>query len=247
MLPVLVILLGLFIMATVSLLAYSLFARKALRSMNSSVKNLLDALTALKAGNLAKRIERVPRISRTPFHHDLNRLSQGIIHATNEFNNITIKPLQRLCYIGADSYLEGRICGKEMARLIDNKGEVAIVQIKYDLTATVLRQKGFENICKAQYPGIKIVEVTYGDPERTSQCVRTWIKKFPKLKGIYVVEGLTPPAAAEAVVASKREIKIVGHDIEVEIAEHLKNRNIHVSISQNPNRRRLRSWSTPSV
>ncbi len=80
-----------------------------------------------------------------------------------------------------------------------------------------------------------MVEVTdtYGDPENTYQCVKKWISKFPNLKGIYIVEGLTPPFAAKAVEESNKNIKILGHDIEKEIAEYLKSKKIHASFSQN--------------
>ena len=202
MLYLLIIFIFLFIITAIIFLIYFLSSKKALSTLNLSINTLLNALKALKEGHLAKEIKQIPSILKIPFNKSFNILADKIKLATREFNYVTQRPLQRLCYVGADSYLEGRICGQKMAELLNNEGEVAIIQIKYDLTGTVLRQKGFCHICRKQYPLIRIVEITdtYGDPEKTYQCVKTWLKKYPKLKGIYIVEGITPPSAAKAVM-----------------------------------------------
>ncbi len=141
MLLTLIIFIFLFLISTISFLLYFLTSRKTVRTINSNVNVLLSALKELKAGNLAKEIKKFSSISKIPFDKNLNKLSNKIKYAAEEFNNITLKPLKRLCYVGADSYLEGRVSGEKMAELLNKEGEVAIVQIKFNLTGTVLRKK----------------------------------------------------------------------------------------------------------
>jgi len=106
MLYLLIIFILLFIITAITLLIYFLSTKKTSSTLNLSVNDLLDALKALKEGNLAKEIKQIPSILKIPFNRYLNILAKKIKLATIEFNNITLKPLKRLCYVGADSYLE---------------------------------------------------------------------------------------------------------------------------------------------
>ena len=216
-------------------LSYVLLIKLSLYSISKGIKNLAESLTELKGGNLSKQIKYKPPKVLIPFDMTIRKMLTNLHISINEFNDITRKPLQRLCYVGADSYIEGRVAGEKMAELIDNAGDIAIVQIKYNLTSTVIRQKGFENVCKEKYSSVRVINVTdtYGDPKKTYECVKGWIKKYQNLKGIYVVEGLTPPDAAKAVKESGKDIKVLGHDIEVDIYECLKSGSIQASFSQN--------------
>ena len=45
---------------------------------------------------------------------------------TDEFNALTDVPCKRLCYVGADSFLEGQRCGEVMGELLGGKGQVLI-------------------------------------------------------------------------------------------------------------------------
>lgn len=234
------ILLTIFIFLFISTATAFFFFFRAVKRNTSHMKidldKLVEGLTSLKEGNLAKEIETDKRLQKSSnVSKHLTSIGNELELATTEFNHITEKPLKRLCYIGADSYLEGRVCGQKMAEIINGEGEVGIVQIKFDLTGTVLRQKGFSHVCSKKYPGIRIVEVTdtYGNPDMTYQCVKSWIEKYPNLKGIYIVEGITPPAAAKAVMEANKDIKIIGHDIEEEISECISKKMIHASVSQN--------------
>ncbi|OQX93170.1 MAG: hypothetical protein B6I17_03925 [Tenericutes bacterium 4572_104] len=225
----------LFLLFLIIIFIYGIKTRAATRTALSGMNILINALVDLRDGDLARQISQLPPISKVPFNPLFNKLASDIQIAADEFNNTTLKPLKSLSYVGADSYMEGRISGEKMAQLIDKKGEVAIIQIKFDQIALVSRQKGFENICSEKYPKIKVVEVTetYGDLEKTYACVKNWTKKYPNLKGIYIVEGATPTAAAKAIKEEHKDIKILGHDIGDDIAQYIKTGFIHASFSQN--------------
>ena len=115
----LVIVVFLFLTAGIIFSFYISYLNKNLNRICLHIDNLLDAIKELKRGNLAKQIKYNHHQTKTFLNKVVNKLSEKTRFSIEEFNNITIKPLNRLCYVGADSYLEGRIAGKKMAELIE--------------------------------------------------------------------------------------------------------------------------------
>lgn len=86
-----------------------------------------------------------------------------------------------------DSKAAGALAADNMARLIDNKGEVAIVGHSQINSTGVERRDGFVNQVKSKYPDIKIVDIQYGDGDhlKSADIAKAMIAAHPNLKGLY--------------------------------------------------------------
>ena len=224
---------------------------KKIEEMQTSIiynelKSLNLSIAEFSRGNLTVKIEtedlKPLTLTRNKFTNSLielyNHLYARVSESISDFNNITEIPCKRLCYVGADSYLEGEECGKIMGRLLNGRGEVAVFLKSFTKINHNLRRKGFINYLLKNYPGIKIVQVYEEDEifEKTYQITKEAIAAWPHLSAIYITEGTTPGAAAKAVKELKKEnvVKIVTHDITEVTAAYIKEGVITAALSQNP-------------
>jgi len=85
---------------------------------------------------------------------DMNRLADSfnvligsLDEVVHEFNSITEVPCLRLCFVGGDVYLQGRLSGETLGRdLHGGKGEAAVFTGYFNSTGQELRRKGFQSI-----------------------------------------------------------------------------------------------------
>ena len=206
---------------------------------------LSTGLAELARGNLTTRLTiqshpiNLPALAEIA---QLTRMFNAIIarvqESAKEFNAVTDKPCQRLCYVGADSYLEGRACGEAMGHAIGGKGQVAIFVGSFDVTAHELRRKGFQSRLREEYPEIQVVDVveSHDSPQESYACTQALLKRHPDLTGIYVAEGASPSGAARAVVeaAAAGRIKIIGHDLVNETMQYVQRGVITATLGQDP-------------
>jgi methyl-accepting chemotaxis protein len=166
-----------------------------------------------------------------------NKIFSQIEDSMNDFNSITAVACERLFYVGADSYKEGKICGEVMGEVLNGKGKVAILLRSFNVTGANLRRKGFQNVIATKYPGIQISDIIeeFEDVEKTYSSVKEIIRKTPDLSGIYVSEGNTPSGAARAVDEAGKagQIKIVTHDLADNTMAALSRNIISATLSQN--------------
>ncbi|MBN2103918.1 substrate-binding domain-containing protein [bacterium] len=167
----------------------------------------------------------------------LKNIIQGLQDCAHELNTLTDVPCHRLCYIGADSFLEGQKCGQVMGELLKGQGEVIIIVGLYSATNFELRRKGFINALRTKFPRIKVLKVLedHEDHEKTYQYTKEAIEQYPRLRGIYITQGATPFGAARAVQEKNKVglIKIVGHDLTDSTMEYLSKGIIQATLDQN--------------
>ena len=173
-----------------------------------------------------------------PYVSLLNQIITKLHEVAVEFNLVTDIPCKRLCYVGADSFLEGQRCGELMGDILKGKGQIAIVISKYGYTSTELRRKGFESVIQASFPGIKIVTIIESkeNPEISYEKTKILLKEYPYLNGIYISEGTTPASVAQAVVdfKKKKKINLISHDITNSTIEFVKKGVITATLGQEP-------------
>ncbi|MCJ7812712.1 substrate-binding domain-containing protein, partial [bacterium] len=243
---------GLFILAGL----IWLIQRRTLKPMNSLMKtgqslttvdcpSLTAAMTELTQGNLtvdlsirSKQLSpsEDPELNR--FVDVFNNVISSLQETAEEFNKLTNTPSLRLCYVGADSFLEGRRCGEVMGEALRGKGEVAVSTSSLSATGPELRRKGFESIIREKYPEIRIVHVSEDQEladlayKQTSEL----LKQSPHITGFYITTGATPCGVAKAVVEAKKEkhITIVGHDLTDETMNYVKDGIISATLGQDP-------------
>ncbi|MDA8409478.1 MAG: substrate-binding domain-containing protein [Treponema sp.] len=166
----------------------------------------------------------------------INRaVDSGIPVAT--FNSETASPNKRLFFVGADLYLQGKAAGETMAKLLGNKGKVAIITGLFAVESHELRRKGFEDALAKVAPGIKIVgrvedddkgDIAYGQAQ-------DFMNANPDLNGIFVTAGGNFGAAKAVQEAGKAgKVHIVCYDFVDETMGYVKSGVIDGTIGQDP-------------
>ena len=134
--------------------------------------------------------------------------------AIEDFNGMTEVPPKRMCFVGANSWMEGQITGERIAALLAGKGKVLYLIPQYDQVNHVMRMKGCRDYLAEHAPGISnagILEAK-GDPETAAQLVVNSIDKHPDLSLVFITDGHTPHRVAQAVSEKKPSVKLVIFD-----------------------------------
>ncbi len=172
----------------------------------------------------------------------MNSISQALATAAGEFSTITETPCLRLCYVGADSFLEGEMCGEAMGQAIGGRGKVAVITSARAVSLE-LRRKGFETHLREKYPQVQVlppVNVNPGTSESLADCVQSeserMIREVPELAGFYVTRGGIPFACARAVERLNLgdRIRIIAHDLVDSTMQYLSRGLITGTLNQDP-------------
>jgi methyl-accepting chemotaxis protein len=207
--------------------------------------SLKVALNEMTQGNMSirmkmesKPLEPVSDPVLNRFVGILNDIASHLHDAAREYNAITDVPCRRLCYVGADSFLEGWRCGEAMGDLLQGKGQVGIIVSVLTASNCILRRKGLESALQEKYPDITVVDVLedHENIDDTYQCTMDLIKRFPHLTGVYIAHGATANGAARAVTESRnvQKVKIVTHDLTDETMRCIQQGTIAATLGQDP-------------
>ena len=83
-------------------------------------------------------------------------------------------------------------------------------------TTNVARLDGFKKQIAAKYPGIDVVDVAYSQsqPAVANSNVSNWLTKYPKLNGIFAIDGTNATGAASALQAKglAGKVALIGYD-----------------------------------
>jgi ABC-type sugar transport system substrate-binding protein len=91
-------------------------------------------------------------------------------------------------FIGSDFVLEGQNACIEMAKLLNNKGNIVELEGTIGAGPTIDRKQGFDNCIAKDYPGIKILASQSGDFTRAKgkEGMEAFLKVYPgKINGVY--------------------------------------------------------------
>jgi len=210
----------------------------------TDAKTLSNVMSELAQGDLSTSMTVHSTLStgKAIDRNDLAMIVQSIIQAlqncARELSNLTDIPCKRLCYVGADSFLEGRKCGELMGTLLKGEGQVIISLGSFKATHFELRRKGFENALRTGFPRIKVVHIMedHENPKILYDLTTQAIDTYPNLRGIYITHGATPYKAAQAVQDKNKSglIKVVGHDLTDDTMEYVSKGLISGTLDQNP-------------
>ncbi len=168
----------------------------------------------------------------------LNSIVVSLQETASEFNSVTETPCHRFCYVGADSFLEGRACGEAMGEALNRVGKVAIINSIPSAAGPGVRRKGFVSAIHERFPGIEIVTTIQGteNPEIAFQATKELLQKHPNIQGLYVTAGATPHAVARAVIETGRQgqVKMIAHDLVDETMRDLQQGIITATLGQDP-------------
>ena len=120
---------------------------------------------------------------------------------------------QIVSQIASDNVAGGREAAKYLARLLNGKGEVAIIDQPI-IQSTIERVRGFLEVM-AQYPEIKVVARPNGEGvrDKAMKAAEDLLQGFPNLAGIFGINDDSALGALAAVESAGRKgIVIVGFD-----------------------------------
>ncbi len=143
----------------------------------------------------------------------------------------------RLCFVGQDLRKAGRVAGNLMAKLVNNRGKVAIVTGSKTLAALELRIEGFTAFLKANFPMIEIVEVIETQENKivTFQKTLELLQRHRDLAGLYITGGpIAEVGKAIKMMGMTGKIKVVCFDLYPEVIELLNEGIVDFTIGQDP-------------
>lgn len=111
-------------------------------------------------------------------------------------------------YVHGDGYQAGYLVGEELAKKMDFKGQVGI--INYPMVSSVRAFEAGEVAALSLYEDIEIVARQVGGaPETNINTVENWIKTYPDLKGIIAPNDAMAFDALTAIKSANKENQIM--------------------------------------
>ena len=127
-----------------------------------------------------------------------------------------------VCHIASDNVQGGRLAGLYMAKLLNGKGKIIIIDHPKVMSVRD-RTKGFvEEIAK--HAGIKIIARPPGDGERVTSMnvMETMLQSHPEIDGVFAINDSTALGVLAALRQAKRDdVIVVGYDGDPEAREEI--------------------------
>lgn len=143
-------------------------------------------------------------------------------------------------FIGSDNFEGGRLAGEYLGKLMDGKGEVAVIEGLAGHETGDNRKNGFLKGIGV-YPGIKVVASQTGewDQEKAYNCTQSILLAHPKVGGIFACNDRMAMGALAFVGKGdspyKSTVKIVGFDASADAREAIqKGGPLVASVAQFP-------------
>jgi ribose transport system substrate-binding protein len=174
---------------------------------------------------------------------DMNALAPGVEKAYDAGIKVIIidSPINTdkwHSFFSTDNGAAARLAADEMAKLIDNKGKIAIISVTAGTGTVMIRVNDFTDQIAKKYPGITVVGTQYsdGDKTRALNIATDFMTANPDLAGIYATnEGTTVGGGAGIEQAGKAGIiKFVGFDWSADTKALVERGVLNASMVQNP-------------
>jgi ribose transport system substrate-binding protein len=170
---------------------------------------------------------------------------QGLVPAIEEATKAGIKVItfdapapssKALTYIGTMNEAAGYSSAQELIKIMNNEGEVAVLQGGLGAPNLNDRFKGFERCIKEKAPNIKIVarEDEQGKIDMTVNKTEALLQAHPNLKAIFGVSAEVCPGAAAALKEQGKAGKILlaGFDDLPDTLTAIRNGTVNFCIAQ---------------
>ena len=139
-------------------------------------------------------------------------------------------------FIATDNYGAGCTAARRLAGLIGGGGKVGMVMHKPGGTSTLLREQGFEETLKKEFPNIAIAARQFGmsDPSRSLTAAENILTSQPGLGGIFASSEPSSLGAIQAIRSRglSGKVKLITFDTSEEHVSALKDGTIDVMLVQ---------------
>jgi ribose transport system substrate-binding protein len=141
-------------------------------------------------------------------------------------------------FVATNNYEAGQMAAREMARLIGEKGAVAILAHAPGSFSTMDRERGFQDVIEKEFPKIRIVAQQFGmsDRAKAMAAAENILTAHPDLNGLF---GSSEPSSVGAALAIKSrglsgKLKFISFDSSDSMIEDLKGGTISAMVVQDP-------------
>jgi ribose transport system substrate-binding protein len=192
---------------------------------------IVDSMIAQHVDGLA-----VAAAERNALNRSLDRAAQLGIPVT-VFDS-GVDSTNYMTFLATDNYEAGKMGARELARLVGAKGTVAMVMHAPGSASTMDRERGFDDVMKAEFPQINVVARQFGMSDRSQAmgAAENILTAHPDLNGIFAS---SEPSSIGASLALKSrglsgKVKFVSFDSSDSLIEDLKGGTIDAMVVQDP-------------
>ncbi|HYL76349.1 MAG TPA: substrate-binding domain-containing protein [Bryobacteraceae bacterium] len=148
--------------------------------------------------------------------------------------------------VATDNYKAGQMAGERMGKILDGKGRVVIVGVKPGAASTEAREKGFEDVIREKFPGIRILDKRFGMAAvaLSMTVAENMLTAHPDLDGIFASNESGTIGSAQALRDRRGRVKLVGFDWSPTLLDDLKSGLIDSLVIQDPFQMGYQSVST---
>jgi ribose transport system substrate-binding protein len=140
--------------------------------------------------------------------------------------------------ISSNNLVGGQEAADALAKLINDKGTVMVINVTAGISTTDARQQGFTQEMAAKYPNIKVLATQFDNDSATSAAsiLESTYAANPDLNGIFAANVLTAEGVSTGIthVGATGTIKDVSFDAEPTDIAALKSGSIDALIAQEP-------------
>jgi ribose transport system substrate-binding protein len=140
----------------------------------------------------------------------------AVVNVDSQVNNLS----DVISFITGDNNDGGTKAADEMAKAIGYKSgcsyQVVVGLTSATASTNVARLDGFKKEIAAKYPGITIAATGYSQSNSTTadSNINNWLTEFPKLSGIFAIDGTNATGAAAALQSKglTGKVALIGYD-----------------------------------
>ncbi len=141
-------------------------------------------------------------------------------------------------FVATNNYEAGVLAARELGRLLDGRGTVAMVKMVPGSSSTMERERGFEETLAKEFPGIKKVAEQYCMSDRSKALAMTenMLTAHPDLDSVFASAEPATVGAAQAFKSREAagKVKLVGFDSSESIEKDLRDGVIDALVVQDP-------------
>ena len=140
--------------------------------------------------------------------------------------------------IGTDNGAAARLAADELAKAINSRGKVAVINAQPGAGTTMTRENEFKAQMAEKYPNITIVGTQYsdGDPVKALNQAQDFMTAHPDLAGIYACNEGATVGAGQGIEQARRtgRVALVGWDWTANTLGLVNRGVLNASMVQNP-------------
>lgn len=153
-------------------------------------------------------------------------------------SGINLPPADYVSYVATDNRAGGRMLADALGEMLHGQGEIGEVAVAPGSVSTIDREQGFEGELNAHDPGIRIVEMRYGqsDVARSRAVAEDILTAHPGITAMFASSEASLVGTLQALKGRGLEgkVKLVGFDINPLLLDAMKNGNVQALILQDP-------------